>query len=144
MDRRKFLQTATVAAGGAVLAAADDRSAAAQTAAPAISTGSSTPGSASSGRWGQRSPKGAPSVRRFNEQEWLLDNVIATRGIDWDQGRTSGLIRACGEEVKGDMDALKKQVRRYADIAPGFEQLARQRESHAKQEIGRASCRERV
>ena len=25
-------------------------------------------------------------VRRWREQRWLLDQVIQTRGIDWDQG----------------------------------------------------------
>jgi dienelactone hydrolase len=132
MDRRKFLQTATLAAGGAALAAAEDHSASAQGATPAATT-ASAPGAAASDRWSRRSPRGAPVVRRFNEQEWLLDNVIATRGVDWDQGRTSGLIRACGEEAKEDMDALKKQVKRYADIAPAFEQLARRREARANQ-----------
>jgi dienelactone hydrolase len=132
MDRRKFLQTATLAASGAALAAAEDRSVLAQGATPAATT-AAAPSAAASDRWSRRSPKGGPVVRRFNEQEWLLDNVIATRGVDWDQGRTSGLIRACGEEAKGDMEALKKQVKRYADIAPAFEQLARQREARAKQ-----------
>jgi dienelactone hydrolase len=131
MDRRKFLQTATLAAGGAALAAADDRPAAAQGGTPAAPATYAS-GTAASDRWSRRSPTGAPVVRRFNEQEWLLDNVIATRGIDWDQGRTSGLIRACGDEAKGDMEVLKKQAKRYADIAPGFEQLARQREARAK------------
>ena len=27
-------------------------------------------------------------MRRWREQRWLLDQVIQTRGIDWDQGRT--------------------------------------------------------
>jgi dienelactone hydrolase len=128
MDRRQFLQTATVAAGGAVLATSDNQPALAQT-----ETTAAAPASTSSDHWSRRSPKGAPVIRRFNEQEWLLDQVIATRGIDWDQGRTSGLVRACGEDAKGDMDALKKQVKRLADIAPGFARLAQQRETRAQE-----------
>ena len=27
-------------------------------------------------------------MKRWREQRWILDQVIQTRGIDWDQGRT--------------------------------------------------------
>ena len=29
----------------------------------------------------------APSVRRYTEQRWLIDAVIGTVGVEWDQGR---------------------------------------------------------
>ena len=28
--------------------------------------------------------RGEPHVRRFEEQRWLLDNIIRANGIDWD------------------------------------------------------------
>jgi hypothetical protein len=31
---------------------------------------------------------GPPYVRRFEEQRWLIDNIIRTNGIDWDQPRS--------------------------------------------------------
>jgi dienelactone hydrolase len=112
MDRRQFLHTArTVVAGagvGAVLPATGLMAA-------------------------ERTPVGAPVMRRFNEQRWALDNIIQVNGIDWDQGRTSGMIRNCGAAVIGDMAVLKQRVKKYADIAPAFEALARRREAGAKE-----------
>ena len=48
------------------------------------------------------SGKGAPQVRRFIEQRWLLDNVIAANGIDWDQPRTIYLGAPLGLEAQSD------------------------------------------
>ena len=77
MDRRQFLRAAKL------------------TAASALASG---PLAAA-----ERHPVGAPVMRRFNEQRWALDNIIQANGIDWDQGRTPGMIRYCGAAVVGDM-----------------------------------------
>jgi dienelactone hydrolase len=111
MHRRQFLHAAT-----ATLAAAGS---------------SATLGAAAFA--GERNPHGEPVVRRFNEQRWALDNIIQANSIDWDQGRTGGLIRACGPAVINDMATLKQRVKKYADIAPAFEALARRRETQAKE-----------
>ena len=47
------------------------------------------------------------------------------------QGRTPGLIRYCGAAVVGDMAVLRQRVKKYADIAPAFEALAKSREQKA-------------
>jgi dienelactone hydrolase len=107
MDRRQFLRSARLAAAGAVLPATGLVAA-------------------------ERQPVGAPVMRRFNEQRWVLDNVIQANSVDWDQGRTAGMIRNCGAAVIGDMSVLKQRVKKYADIAPAFEALARMREQKAK------------
>jgi alpha-beta hydrolase superfamily lysophospholipase len=83
----------------------------------------------------ERHPVGAPSVRRFNEQRWALDNIIQSVGIDWDQGRTGGLIRACGVSAIGEMAQLKQRVKKYDDIAPAFEALAKRREQKAEEAL---------
>jgi len=70
MDRRQFLHAANLAAASAGVALAAGPLAAAE-----------------------RHPLGAPVMRRFNEQRWALDNIIQANGIDWDQGRTPGMIR---------------------------------------------------
>ena len=31
-------------------------------------------------------------MKRWREQRWLLDQVIQTRGLDWDQGRTGKIL----------------------------------------------------
>ena len=54
-------------------------------------------------------------------------------GIDWDQGRTAVMIRNCGATVIGDMAVLRQRVKKYADIAPAFEALARIREAKARE-----------
>jgi dienelactone hydrolase len=125
VDRRAFLQSGTVAAAaGAAVANAVAPAAAAQ-----------TPGAgyAARGRdWSHRNPKGEPVVKRFDEQRWVLDNVILANGIDWDQSHTAVAIRAGGPGAVPDMDELRKRVKRLVDIAPAFETLAKKREAMAK------------
>ena len=121
MDRRAFLQSGSLAAAaGAAIADVVTPAAAAET-------------PAAHGRdWSNRKPKGEPIVKRFDEQRWVLDNVIQANGIDWDQGRTAATIRGCGPSAVPDMDELRKRVRRLVDIQPAFEALAKKREATAK------------
>ena len=42
--------------------------------------------------------EGEPNVRRWTEQRWVLDNVLRSVGIDWDQPRSFYLNAACGIE----------------------------------------------
>lgn len=81
----------------------------------------------------ERHPVGTPVMRRFDEERWLLDNIIQANGIDWDQPHTTILLRACGLDVAGDMNGLRQRVKKFADIAPAFEALARRREQRAKE-----------
>jgi dienelactone hydrolase len=122
MDRRAFLQSGSLAAAaGAALANA---------AAPAAAAADTAAGH---GRdWSHRNPKGAPVIRRFDEQRWILDNVIQANGVDWDQSHTGVVIRSGGPSTVPDMDELRKRVRRLVDIGPAFETLAKKREALAK------------
>jgi len=76
-------------------------------------------------------PAGEPRMKRFVEQRWALDNIIQANGVDWDQGHTGVLLRACGLDVQNDMASLRQRVKKYADIIPAFEALARKREALA-------------
>ena len=124
MDRRTFLQNGSLAAAvGAAVANVVTPVAAAET----------TDAIAAPGRdWSHRSPKGAPVIKRFDEQRWILDNVIQANGVDWDQSHTGVAIRSGGPSVVPDMDELRKRVRRLVDICPAFETLAKKREAMAK------------
>jgi hypothetical protein len=124
MHRRAFLQSGSVAAAaGAAIANAIIPEAKAETGA----------GGAGHNRdWSNRNPKGEPVVRRFDEQRWVLDNVIQANGIDWDQSHTGAAIRAGGPAVVPDMAELRQQVKRLVDIGPAFETLAKRREGMAK------------
>jgi dienelactone hydrolase len=113
MDRRQFLRTAKIAA---VAAGSSTALAAAAFAAPAV-----------------RNPQGEPVVRRFNEQRWALDNIIQANGVDWDQGRTNTLLRACGIDIVNDLNTVRQRVKKYADISPAFAAQAARREALAKE-----------
>ncbi|MBM3528414.1 MAG: alpha/beta hydrolase [Alphaproteobacteria bacterium] len=73
-----------------------------------------------------------PQVRRFGEQRWVLDNVIRSVGIDWDQPRSFYLNAACGIEASSDFAAIRERVRKYDDIEAAFAATARRREARAR------------
>ncbi len=116
MDRRNFLHGATLAGfagGAATLAAGAPGKAIAQTAA-ALAAAS-----------------GEPHMRRFDEQRWVLDNVINAVGIDWDQPRSVYWNAPCGMEANSDFLLIRQRVKKYADIVPAFEAAAQRREAKA-------------
>src|SRR5262245_12437552 len=76
--------------------------------------------------------RGEPHVRRFEEQRWLLDNIIRANGIDWDQPRSLYLSGPCGNEANADFAGIRERVKKMADIGPAFEAVARRREAKAK------------
>jgi dienelactone hydrolase len=72
-------------------------------------------------------------TRRFSEQRWLLDNIIRTVGVDWDQPRTISYNAPCGPEANADFAAIRARVQKFADISPAFESTARRREAKARE-----------
>jgi dienelactone hydrolase len=125
MDRREFLHSASFATAVGASAAAG----AVATASTAAATETPPP---SAHDWSNRSPKGEPVMKRFNEQRWVLDNVIQANGVDWDQSHTGVVIGSGGPSTIPEMAELKKRVRRLVDIGPAFEELAKGREAQAK------------
>ncbi len=77
--------------------------------------------------------RGAPRVKRFEEQRWLLDNIIRANGIDWDQPRSLYLSGPCGVEAGADFAAIRMRVQKMADIGPAFETTAKRREGKARE-----------
>jgi len=125
MDRRAFLHSATLAAAaGAAAGTARD--------ATAAETPHASHAAAARHDWSHRNPKGEPVMKRFNEQRWILDNVIQANGVDWDQSHTGVVIGSGGPSTIPEMAELKKRVVRLCDIAPAFEALAAAREAKAK------------
>lgn len=76
--------------------------------------------------------RGGIVTRRWTEQRWLIDNVIRSVGIDWDQPRTISYNAPCGPEANADFQGIRERVRKYADISPAFESVARRREATAR------------
>ena len=75
---------------------------------------------------------GAPRTRRWVEQRWIIDNVIRSVGIDWDQPRSINYNAPCGPEANADFAAIRERVKKYADISRAFETAAQHREAKAK------------
>jgi dipeptidyl aminopeptidase/acylaminoacyl peptidase len=78
------------------------------------------------------SAKGAPQMRRWNEQRWLLDNVIQAVGADWDAPRLPHLNAALGPGSTADINDIRQRVKKFADIEGAFVAVARRREARAK------------
>lgn len=72
-------------------------------------------------------------ARRFREQKWLLDTVIASVGLDWDQLRMAVTTAPVGFEAIGDWNVVARSVKRFEDITPAFVDGAQRREIRAKE-----------
>jgi dienelactone hydrolase len=67
-------------------------------------------------------------VKRWREQRWLLDQIIQTRGIDWDQGRSGKILRNCGPGAQGDLQEIIRRIQKFVDIPREFARVAARRE----------------
>ena len=81
----------------------------------------------------ERHPEGAPVMRRFDEQRWVLDNTIQANGMDWDQPHRAVLLGSCGLGVQSDLAALGSRIKKLADFTPAFEAAARRRQGLAEE-----------
>ena len=72
-------------------------------------------------------------MKRWREQRWLLDQVIQTRGLDWDQGRTGKILRNCGPGVQGEIQEISRRVQKFVDIPREFARAATRRENLARE-----------
>jgi dienelactone hydrolase len=137
VNRRSFLQSATLAAAGGVTTVAATMPASADVRDTSKSIEDKTEGISNHSKaigghdWSKRNPKGEPVVKRFDEQRWVIDNIIQANGIDWDQSHTGVVIGSGGPSTIPEMAELKKRVVRLVDIAPAFEGLAKKREAMA-------------
>ena len=84
------------------------------------------------------SPKATRRVRRFAEQRWLLDAVIQTVGLQWDQGRIGYSEGPCGLLAQPDFERVRSRVKKFDDIAREFAAagLARMRRAEAARRAG--------
>ena len=72
-----------------------------------------------------------PTTKRWEQQRWLLDAVIRTIGVDWDQGRSHYLQAPCGPDAAADFQGIRTRVQRFDDIAREFTRAAERRERMA-------------
>jgi alpha-beta hydrolase superfamily lysophospholipase len=71
-------------------------------------------------------------VKRWREQRWILDQVIQSRGIDWDQGRTGKILRNCGPGVHNDLQEICRRIQKFVDIPREFSRAAARREEQGR------------
>lgn len=72
-------------------------------------------------------------ARRFHEQKWLLDAVISTVGLDWDQLRMAVTVAPSGFEGMGDWTVVSRNVKRFDEITPAFTEGAERRVARAEE-----------
>jgi dienelactone hydrolase len=71
-------------------------------------------------------------VKRWQEQRWLLDTVIQSVGMEWDQPRLSYTLYPAGPDAIGDFRTVGMRVRKFADMHREFAAAARRREIKAE------------
>ena len=72
-------------------------------------------------------------MKRWQEQRWILDSIIRTVGIEWDQPRIAYTAGPCGPEANFDFNLVRQRVTKLADMPREFAAAARRRESVAEQ-----------
>jgi fermentation-respiration switch protein FrsA (DUF1100 family) len=84
------------------------------------------------------SPGATRRTRRFAEQRWLLDAVIQTAGLEWDQGRIGYSMAPCGVLAAPDFERVRSRVTKFDDIAREFAAagVARMRRAEAARKAG--------
>jgi dienelactone hydrolase len=73
------------------------------------------------------------NVSRFQQQRWLLDAVIRTVGIEWDQARIASKSRPLGAELEAEMQAVARRIRKFDDFHREFAAQGKKREERARQ-----------
>jgi len=78
-------------------------------------------------------------IDRWQQQRWLLDAVIRTIGIEWDQARISSKSRPAGSEAEAEFRTVARRIRKFDDCHREFAVQARKREARARacEEAGR-------
>lgn len=84
-------------------------------------------------------------VKRWQEQRWILDSIIKTVGIEWDQNRIGYTLGPCGPEATADFMGVRARAQKFNDISREFKRAAMRREAiaqHFEQEGRLVSARE--
>jgi dienelactone hydrolase len=71
-------------------------------------------------------------VKRWHDQRWLLDTVIQSVGMEWDQPRLGYTMYPAGPDAVGDFRTVGMRVRKFSDMHREFAAAARRREIKAE------------
>jgi len=53
-------------------------------------------------------------MKRWQEQRWILDSIIKTVGVEWDQNRIGYTLGPCGPEATSDFMGVRTRVQAAA------------------------------
>ncbi|MDX3849208.1 alpha/beta hydrolase family protein [Streptomyces sp. AK02-01A] len=71
---------------------------------------------------------GTAGPRRWREQRWIIDSVLRTDGLEWDQPRVAYTLRPMGPDAAPDFQVARSRIHKFADLVPVFTELAQRRE----------------
>jgi len=77
------------------------------------------------------SAKAENRVRRWKEQRWILDAVVHTIGVEFDQARVAYTAGPAGPEAMGDFRIAAARIKKVNDIDREFARAAVRREAKA-------------
>ena len=72
-------------------------------------------------------------MKRWQEQRWILDAVIRTVGIEWDQGRIGYGSAPGGPQSVAEFRATASKIKRVGDFVREFSNTAKRRAAKAAQ-----------
>jgi len=85
-------------------------------------------------------------MQRWQAQRWLLDAVVRTVGIEWDQARVAYTLGPCGPDATPDFNGVRARVHKFNDMSREYtraavhrEKMARQLEAHERTVAARES-----
>ena len=70
-------------------------------------------------------------VKRWQEQRWILDAIIRSVGVEWDQPRLGYMSAPAGPECAAEFHLVDQRIKKAADIDREFAVAARRREAVA-------------
>ncbi len=71
-------------------------------------------------------------MKRWQEQRWVLDNVIRPVGTEWDQPRIGYTAGPCGPEAFFDFNLVRARVQKLTDMPREYAAAARRRQTKAE------------
>ncbi|MFI7618205.1 alpha/beta hydrolase family protein [Nonomuraea terrae] len=71
--------------------------------------------------------------KRWHEQRWLIDSILRTDGLEWDQPRVAYTLRPMGVDATADFQVAQSRIHKFADMTPVFTELAERRHRLAEE-----------
>jgi dienelactone hydrolase len=71
-------------------------------------------------------------MKRWQDQRWLLDAVIRTIGVEWDQARLAYMAAPAGPEAAMEFRMAGARIRKAADVDREFSRAALRRQARAE------------